>query len=363
MKKHEFEINHVFKYSFVLFLSKMRRIDFHIEAGESLIVVGESLSEAVNYLKGENTFIITDNNVSRLYGSQFPEATVFEIDAGESSKTLGVVDELCHRLSERGADRHSFLLGIGGGVVCDITGLVASLFMRGIGHGFVSTTLLSQVDASVGGKTGVNSGFYKNVIGTFRLPSFVICDISMLKTLPESEYVSGLGELIKSAAIADRDLFFEIAGNIDRIMNRDTDILERMVYQSLRIKTSVVEEDFTERGVRRLLNFGHTFGHAIEMLGDMPHGMAVMQGMLLASRWSMLRGYLSESDYRELKSLIEAMGITPMTIFPGGLIELVRGDKKKSGTNVNFVFLEGIGKAKSEIVSFDEIDAFVSSIE
>ena len=138
---------------------------------------------------------------------------VLETEPGEKSKTLAVAGDLCRRLLEAGADRSSFILGFGGGVVCDIAGLVASVYMRGVRHAFVSTTLLSQVDASIGGKTGVNLGDYKNIIGTFRQPEFVLCDHSMLSTLPEEEFRSGMGELINMPSYSDRNLFFDIAAS------------------------------------------------------------------------------------------------------------------------------------------------------
>lgn len=346
----------------MLFLSQMRRIDFHIEAGDSVIAVGESLLNVHSYLPEGSLFIITDHHIRKLYERDFPSGVILEIKAGESSKTISVVEDLCLKLAAAGADRKSFILGIGGGVVCDITGLVASLYMRGVKHGFVSTSLLSQVDASVGGKTGVNAGRYKNTIGSFKLPEFVICDITMLQTLPHEEFISGLGELIKSAAIADRDMFFEIRDKMDKIIARDNAVLEELVFKSLKIKTAIVEGDFTENGERRLLNFGHTLGHAIEMLNNIPHGVAVMQGMILASQWGVMRGDLPESDFNELKSLTDSLKISPVCSFPQGFKELVLGDKKKSGEFIHFIFLTGLGHAKEEKVPVKDIFKFLSKV-
>lgn len=345
----------------MLFLSKMHRIDFHNEAGDSIIAVGESLKNVGSYLPEGRLYIITDNNIRSLYKDKFPAGVVLEIPSGEASKTISVVEELCLKLSNAGADRQSFILGIGGGVVCDITGLVASLYMRGVRHGFVSASLLSQVDASVGGKTGVNAGRLKNVIGTFKLPEFVICDLSMLATLPQAEFVSGIGELIKSAIIADRELFFDIKQNIEQIMLRNDGILEDLIFRSLKIKTAVVSEDYKESGQRRMLNFGHTMGHALEMLNNTPHGVAVMQGMILAAKWSVMKGYLAGSEYLELKYITDYLKVPAITSFPKGFIELVQGDKKRSGSIISFVFLQTIGQVKIEKVTVEEITNFIAT--
>ena len=362
MKKHEFVFYHVFGFTFMLFLSKMHRIDFYIKEGTSVIAVGESLLNTGSYLPDCDLYIITDRNVRYLYEKMFPAGVIMEIEPGEASKTLSVVEGLCVKLVAAGADRHSFILGIGGGVVCDVTGLVASLFMRGVRHGFVSTTLLSQVDASVGGKTGVNAAKYKNVIGTFKLPEFVICDITMLSTLPHEEFISGLGEMIKSAVIADREMFSEIKGKIDLITARDVNVLESLIYRSLQIKTKIVSDDFKESGQRRLLNFGHTIGHPLEMINNVTHGVAVMQGMILAARWSVIRGDLHEKEYLELKSLIDRLMVPPVASLPQGFDELVHGDKKRSGESVSFVFLEEIGKAKIDSVPVKEIIEFMNTL-
>jgi 3-dehydroquinate synthase len=346
----------------MLFLTKMRRIDFHIEAGDSRIIVGESLSNVQSYIPEGKLFIITDVNVRKLYGGSFPKGVTFEIPSGEKSKCLSVVEDLCLRLAEAGADRHSFILGIGGGVVCDITGLVASLYMRGVRHGFVSTTLLSQVDASVGGKTGVNAGKLKNNIGTFKLPEFVICDVTMLATLSNEEFISGLGELIKSAVIADRDLFFMIREKSEKLLTRDTDLMEELVYKSLLIKTKIVSHDFKESGERRLLNFGHTLGHPLEMINKVPHGIAVMQGMILAGLWSVRNGILPETDFLELKSLISSFGVPLITDMPQGYQQLVSGDKKKTGDYLHFVCLTELGGARSEEVTLNALFEFLKRL-
>lgn len=341
----------------------MRRIDFHINEGTSTIVVGEYLKNVQSYLPDKKLFILTDSNIRRIYSEGLPDGVVFEVKPGETSKSLSVVEDICLKLSAAGADRNSFLLGVGGGVVCDITGLVASLFMRGISHGFVSTSLLSQVDASVGGKTGVNAGGYKNSIGTFKLPEFVICDVSMLSTLSDGEYISGLGELVKTAAIADRSMFYEIKDKYDSIIARDFSLMEELIYRSLLIKTAIVGRDFEESGERRLLNFGHTFGHPIEVLNNVSHGVAVMQGMILSALWSVKKGFLADKYFAELCTLIEKMGVNPIKNLPEGLRELVSGDKKKSGEFIFFVFLMEPGRAEFTKIPVKEMYEFLDTLE
>ena len=362
MKKHDFKNYHVFSSSFVLFLSAMRRIDFHIKEKSSAIVVGESLKNASHYLPQKKVSIITDSNIRRLYSAFFPEGDIYEVAPGEASKSLAAVEDICRRMAENGADRNSFILGIGGGVVCDLAGLVASLFMRGVSHGFVSASLLSQVDASVGGKTGVNTGGFKNVIGTFKLPEFVICDVSMLSTLPENEFVSGLGELVKTAAIADRSMFYEIMEKKEAIMLKDVTLLEDLIYRSLLIKTAIAGRDFEEAGERRILNFGHTFGHPIEVIDGISHGEAVMKGMILAGLWSVNKGYLSEKHFADLKSLITQFGVEPQHYFPDRFRQLVSADKKKTGEFIYFVFLMEPGKAEYMKVTQKEMFEFLDTL-
>lgn len=187
-------------------LTNVKTIDYQ----KSNIIFGASFSSFQDFIpkkKQNRTIIITDNNLNRIYGESFNSLPIIEIPAGEESKSMNTIMNIVEQLLDLGADRHSFLLGIGGGVICDITGFVASVFMRGISFAYVSTSLLSQVDASIGGKTGINFNTYKNIIGTFNHPEFVICDLKILSTLPDSEYVNGLGEVIKHALIADNDMY------------------------------------------------------------------------------------------------------------------------------------------------------------
>ncbi len=337
----------------------MHRIKITGETGDSVLIIGGQISDLAGYLPDKKLFIITDTNVSRLYSGSFPPATVLTVEPGEQSKALDVVGDLCGRLLENGADRSSFILGFGGGVVCDIAGLVASLYMRGVSHGFVSTTLLSQVDASIGGKTGVNLGSWKNIIGTFRQPEFVICDQSMLSTLPDEEYLSGIGELIKHAVIRDRKLFFEMADAIPKILDRDPVILEDFIFRSVRIKASIVRGDPFEKGSRRLLNFGHTFGHPIEMASRLPHGIAVMKGMLIASELSVFTGEMPVTELRLLEGMLLPLVPAADDDLPADIMSRVIRDKKSETGVLNVVLLRSVGKSVVKRMSFSGIEAFL----
>ena len=272
------------------------------EIGSSRIVVGESLGNVNKYLPNRRVIIITDENISRLYRDKFSDFPVITIGTGEKIKTLDTVGEITDEFIRLGVDRGSFILGIGGGVVCDITGFAASIFMRGLGFGYVSTTLLSQVDASVGGKTGVNFRGYKNMLGSFRQPEFVLCDTDMLKTLTEQDYLSGFAEVVKYGVIKDRELLNYLSDHPDEMKNREITFLTKIVSNSIKIKAGVVRKDPKEQGYRRILNFGHTFGHAIESVFGLTHGESVSLGMIIASDISAKKGLLNKKEVRHIKN-------------------------------------------------------------
>ena len=339
----------------------MKRLKINIDSVSSVIITGGDLNDLHELLPtGCRIFIITDTNVRGLYGDRFPAAEVLTVQPGEESKSLTVIGDLCFRLLEAGADRSAFILGFGGGVVCDIAGMVASVYMRGVRHGFVSTTLLSQVDASTGGKTGVNLGAYKNIIGTFRQPEFVLCDHRVLSTLPDEEFQSGVGELIKNAIIRDRDLFFDIASSLNRIYDRDPVVLEDLIYRAVKIKADIVRHDPLEKGMRRLLNFGHTFGHVLERTYNLPHGIAVMEGMLIASRLSVWANELPLTELRIFEKVLEQAGFPGEHVLPGHAVSMISRDKKSRHGTVSFVLLRSMGKAVIRKLPVTEIEAFIN---
>ena len=315
-------------------------------SGTSTILVGEQLRNLAAHLPAAKVIIITDRNVERYYADRFPPAPVISLAPGEASKSLATVEMIYDRLLELEADRTSFIVGIGGGVVCDVAGFAAATFMRGLRCGYVATSLLAQVDASVGGKNGVNFGGYKNLVGTFSQPRFVICDPLLLKTLPEKEILCGLAEVVKHALIHDADLFGYLEKNGSRVHKLEADVVARMVSDSVAIKSAIVNQDEKEGGLRRLLNFGHTFGHAIEHLNRISHGEAVSIGMVMAVDISVRKGLLSPSDADRIKQLLQRLNLPILCgIDPARMIDAVRKDKKRESEAVQFILLRGIGDA------------------
>ena len=337
----------------------MEKIFVNTPAAKSEIIVGQTWESVKELLPESGVVIITDDNILRLYGDKFPDLPVFSVTAGEESKKLSVIEYLAGRLLDSGIDRSGFILAVGGGVVCDLAGFLASVYMRGIKCGFVSTSLLSQVDASTGGKNGVNLGTTKNMIGTIRQPEFVICDPAMLLTLPEDEYLSGLSELIKTAVIGDKGLFEIIENSIKQILDRDCDLLTMLVTKAVSFKSMVVSEDEKENGLRRILNFGHTYGHAIELQRAVKHGFAVASGMELATEFSCEKGFVSAAEKERIIKLLNRVQLLDRHyISDNEMEEIITHDKKKAGSFIHFVFTEGIGQSSVKKISVSEILSF-----
>lgn len=327
---------------------------------ESTILVGETCRNAEKYLPSSRLVIITDKNVYDYYHDIFPDGEIIKIETGEGIKTLNTVYYIIDELVKIEADRGIFILGIGGGILCDIAGFVASIYMRGVSFGFISTTLLSQVDASVGGKNGVNFKGYKNLIGVFNQPDFVICDTGMLKTLPEEELLNGCAEVIKHGAIADEKLFEYLEHNYERIFRMDDEVLKKIVYDSVVIKSNIVNRDEKEGGERRKLNFGHTIGHAVEKVTGTSHGNAVSLGMVAAANLSESRGLLSFYEKERIIKLLKNMKLPfEKDINKAELLDALKKDKKREGEKIHFVLLEGIGKAVVEEISIKELEEYL----
>ena len=327
---------------------------------DSLILINEKLENLQQYIRGKRVVIITDTNVKALYHNKYPECNVITIRTGEKIKTFETIQYIIDELVKIEADRSFYIVGIGGGIVCDITGFVASIYMRGLKFGFVSTTLLSQVDASVGGKNGVNYAGYKNMIGVFNQPEFVICDINMLNTLPKKEILCGFAEIVKHAAIADSDMFSFIEENHKKALALDREIIEKLIFDSVLIKSAIVNKDEKELGERKKLNFGHTIGHALEKITGIPHGEAVSAGMIAASELSIKHRLLSPEDGKRIKSLLENLKLpTRIPADKEKILRAMRKDKKRQGNIIDFVLLQGIGKAVIREISIEELDSTV----
>lgn len=331
---------------------------YAIKVGDRLL---PRLGAACAELKpGRRCAVITDSNVSRrfakaalksLSGAGF-EPVLITIPAGEKSKRLAVVEKCHEQLAAHRLERKSFIVALGGGVVGDLAGFVAATYLRGIPFVQVPTTLLAQVDSSVGGKTGVNLKAGKNLVGAFYQPQLVLCDLDTLKTLPRREYVSGLAEIIKYGVIYDADLFAQLERDLPEILKRDTKALSQIVARCCEIKAEVVSQDETEGGLRAILNFGHTIGHAIENsfgYGKFLHGEAISIGQVAAAKLSQRILGLPSDEAERIETLFIRAGLPVKiklnAIHRQKLFAAMKLDKKASDGEVKFVLAEKIGKA------------------
>jgi len=341
----------------------MRTIDLHGNTGDSSILIGEKLQNLTKYISLEKTVIVTDANVWKYYRHNFPPCSVIKIGMGERIKNLDTLRNVYSELLALGADRSTFIVGIGGGIVCDITGFVASTYMRGVRFGFVSTTLLSQVDASVGGKNGVNFNGYKNIVGIFNQPDFVICDNDLLRTLPEKELLSGFAEIVKHGAVEDAQLFAYMENHYEEAIALDPEVMEKLIYDSIIIKSSIVSKDEKEKGERRKLNFGHTFGHAMEKIARVSHGEAVSAGMAIAAALSVRKGLLSKKDEDRLLWLLSKLKLpTYIRVDREKMLDALRKDKKREGDQIHFVLLRDIGHALVTKMPLKELEAAADAL-
>ena len=329
-----------------------------VELGERSypIIIGTGLMEgAVDlgpFMPGEDCIVVSNETVAPIYGDDLRNClpgrniTAFEIPDGERFKTTGTANSVLDALVESQANRDVTVVALGGGVVGDIAGFVAACYMRGVAFIQVPTTLLAQVDSSVGGKTGVNHPGGKNLIGAFHQPGAVLIDTATLETLPEREFRAGLAEVIKYGAIADAGFFAWLENNIEALSNKDSEALSHAITRSCEIKAAVVAGDEKEQGRRALLNFGHTFGHAIENslgYGEWLHGEAVAAGMIMASAVS----GVAAGDQRRLQDLVAAAGlpVAPPEIDVDTLLSAMRMDKKVKSKRIRLVLLKSLGEA------------------
>lgn len=307
------------------------------------------------------TVIITDDNIFKAHQKKFGGWNTIVIRAGEAFKVQATVDSVVEQLIEMGADRKTFLVGVGGGVVTDITGYVAAVYMRGISFGFVPSSILAMVDASIGGKNGIDVGMYKNLVGTIRQPDWLLYDTSLLKSLPRSEWVNGFAEIIKHAAIKDAALFRELEKNKLTTYQKDNAAMSKLIRKNVVIKSNVVQDDEFEKGDRKLLNFGHTLGHAIENLYELSHGQAISIGMVVA-------GMISEqfTPFKDSGRLIEVLkkyGLPTSAEFDvKEVMAILRMDKKKEKESMNYILLNKIGQASVKVIPIVELDKLLQSI-
>lgn len=341
----------------------MREIKLAGSTGSSRILIGESLKNLGDYADLERTVLLVDSNVDCIYGPLLSGYERVDIGCGETAKCLSNIERICRRLLELGVDRSSVIVGVGGGVACDIAGFVASIFMRGLAFGFAPTSLLAQVDASIGGKNGVNLDGYKNIIGVFNQPRFVLVDVDVLRTLAEREILCGAAEIIKHALIGDSEMYGFLERDWRRLLALEKDAVENAVGRSISLKTEIVSADEREAGERRKLNFGHTLAHALEKAAGVSHGEAVGIGMGFASRISAARGLLAPADKDRIEALLRNVGLpTEVPVAPGQILEAVWKDKKREGEALHFVLLDGIGKAVVTKLAREELERYTHDL-
>ena len=328
---------------------------YPIQIGRGLIADASTWQPLV---EGRGVILVTDDRVGPLYGETVRAAlrvasqlTEVVLPAGESHKDMTSIQKILDAALAEKHERGSLFVALGGGVVGDMTGFAAACFLRGADFVPVPTTLLAQVDSSVGGKTGVNHAMGKNLIGAFHQPQQVVVDLDTLATLPAREYAAGLAEVIKYGLIRDAEFFAWLIDNVEALNGREAAALAFAIERSCAIKAVVVAADEREGGVRAHLNFGHTFGHAIERIqgyGDWLHGEAVAAGMVLASRLSVLRGTLDSEVVDQLTAFNQAVGLPvapPASVTTQAMLEAMGSDKKVSGGKVRYIMLTQLGEA------------------
>lgn len=322
------------------------------------IYFDDSFSSLFKYidLDSSNVFLIVDSNIYAFYSKKFHEfENILVVESVEDSKSLAYLYTLIDKLILLGCNRSSFIVGVGGGVICDIAGFIASIYMRGLRFGFVPTTLLSITDASIGGKNGVNFKGIKNIIGTINEPEFLLIDFSFLKTLSDFELSNGYSEIIKHACISSNKLF-SLLEQVE--LDYNTNSFKEILKESIKVKLNIISNDLNENNSRKLLNFGHTFGHAIEAKYKMSHGEAISLGIVLAINLSSKFGYLDDnSTIVRITNLLSKFSL-PIDINKynkKSLMYYVTKDKKSKGKYVDFIVLNNIGSAEVKNLLIEEL--------
>jgi len=326
-------------------------VDYHFGAG---------VRELSRICDRRRTVLLMDENVHARHARRFRGWDILVIPPGEDRKVQTTVDGIIDGLIRRRADRQSTLVGVGGGVVTDLAGYAASVYMRGIPFGFLPTTLLAMVDASIGGKNGIDVGPYKNMVGVIRQPRFILYDWAFLRTLPDAQWSDGFAEIVKHACIRDAAAFRLLEAQDLAGLRRRREVLHGLIERNARLKSTIVRRDEFERGERRLLNFGHTLGHAIETVHGLSHGQAVAVGMVLAARFS--ARLLGFRDTDRLCGVLQAYGLpTERPYDPDRVWEVLSMDKKRVSSEMNYVLLERIGKGVVRPVPMRELERWVRS--
>lgn len=317
-----------------------------------------SISQLKDITDQKNTVLIIDENVYAGHARKFKGWNSIVLKSGEQYKVQATVDSVIEQLIAFEADRKTTLVGIGGGVITDLTGFIASIYMRGIPFGFIPTTLLSMVDASIGGKNGIDRDVYKNIVGIIRQPLFILHDYNFLKSLPHNEWRNGFAEIIKHACIKDAAMFRELENNDLAKYQKNKKLAAALIQRNVILKTRVVQKDEFETSERKLLNFGHTLGHALENQYELSHGEAISIGMTFASMLSQELLGFKNAD-RVIRALERYELPTFATFNKNKVIKVLKMDKKKSRDAISFILLEKLGRATIQQIAIDHIYQFL----
>ncbi len=336
-----------------------RRFQFSNSSTELHFAAGFSTLKKITDPKA--SILITDENVFNAHTKKFKGWNTIVLKPGEEFKVQSTVDAVIEQLIAMEADRKTTLVGVGGGVITDLTGYVASVYMRGVRFGFVPTSILGLVDASIGGKNGIDVGQYKNMVGVIRQPAFILHDMLFLNSLPQAEWENGFAEVIKHACIRDVRMFAELESSSLKHYQGKKKTVCRLIQQNALIKLRVVQQDEFEKGDRRLLNFGHTLGHALETQYDLLHGQAIAIGMTYACHISeQLCGF---KQTEKLVSLLSAYKLPTYASFDKQKVfEVLKMDKKRERKEMNYVLLEKIGRGVVKSISLSQLEKIITGL-
>lgn len=342
--------------------SGVKGLQYKFSHASTTVYFDASFTQLSKLVDKKNTIIITDENIFAAHTGKLKLWKTIVLKAGEEYKVQATVDGIIHQLIQLEADRKTTLVGVGGGVITDITGYVASVYMRGIAFGFVPASLLAMVDASIGGKNGIDAGIYKNMVGSIRQPNFLLYDTSLLRTLPDEEWRNGFAEIIKHACIKDAAMFSLLEKNSLETFQKNKKLITALVERNARIKIKVVQQDEFEKGERKLLNYGHTLGHALENQYQLSHGHAVSIGMAYAAEISrQLTGF---SQTERLVKLIHQYGLPAFTRFDATKVfTILKMDKKRERKEISYVLLEKIGKGVIKTIPLNKLENIINGFK
>ncbi len=334
-----------------------KKHSYFITLNDTFNALREDIIDAIGLDPSKKICIVSDSNVGNIYlntvenllNDSFSQIYSFVFSAGESSKNLDTARQLYTHLTCNHFDRHDFLIALGGGVVGDLTGFVAATYLRGIDFIQLPTSLLAQVDSSIGGKTGVDLAQYKNMVGAFYQPKLVYMNMEVFSTLPDEQFACGMAEEIKHGLIKNKEFYLWMRSRKTEILKKDPKTLLQMLATGAAIKQNVVENDPTEKGERALLNFGHTIGHAIEKHSSftLNHGQCVSIGMMAAAYLSVKREFLTTKELQELEQLLLDYNLPTRVkgIYPADILQITKSDKKMVGDRIKFILLRSLGDA------------------